>query len=225
MKISIREGVFETNSSSAHTLVIKKDKYLKNNMFDDETFKNMIREELYLDENEDEIIIDDLHCDEYFDTYILTEPIEKTKYLINSIISYFDFDNNDVLKSVNDLINTIDSVCQVFTDIGFKVFISVPMGVDRILYNKNSDFKDIGGEDNFGYTNSEISDIFRQTFVDINILNFIKRKNISIKDFIFNKKYYILVGRDENDTIKKILSIANDSIDNIYGFNPGFDPF
>lgn len=154
MKIKIRRGVFETNSSSQHSLVIKKtsERYTK-----EEILENM-----YIYNDGTIHINDDMQSFGRSPFRMLYRPIDKLLYLIASY-------NKDQIK-INELIDI------------FKK--NVPEVKDII-------FPTEWGEDNkidYGY-------IDHQSFGLVNI--YMDEKNVSAEDFIFDKKYIIIIDGDE----------------------------
>ena len=168
MKRQIRSSVFETNSSSMHSLVIKKN---GSTYSDDELRKN-----LYLDrDNMWDIWHDDyLHfgrapfqCLATFDS--------KVRYAIASLCNWRD-NREEVFQEIESVVMEIIPDCY-----GIKL--------PKMHYSWET-------EDHIYYGS-----------VDEDILSsFLKNENISLKEFLTNKKYVVIVDGDEYciwDSLKK----------------------
>ena len=152
----IRNGVFETNSSSCHSLVIKK----KDDYYTDEE----LRKHLWLyDDGVWNIRHDeDLHFGRHPFKCLATFEA-KARYTIASMCCW----NHDKFEEIENLIKEIIPECTC---------IKLP----KVSYWK-SDSK----ETYYGY-------------VDENILTpFLEHENVSLKEFLTNKKYVVIVDGDE----------------------------
>ena len=173
----IRRGCFETNSSSMHSLIIKKnDDYPKIEELEDNIGIMRIGEGSWVNENNANKI--DLHIYSNDDIRYERTPFRvlntfksKLKYYIASECnSKEDIDNvRDILMSIFDNIKNVDFDSNYNKDWG------------------NGDYDQYGYAQNYGY--------FGKTLKD---------KNISLKEFLTNNKYVVVVDGDEYQELEKL---------------------
>lgn len=159
MKIKIRTSVFETNSSSMHSLVVKKE----NEYYTQEE----MAERMYLDDNGMWKIWgdDDLHFGrEPFQC--LGDFSEKVKYAIASLCGY----NDNAKETFDNIVKLVHEICPACTDI--------------ILPTEYS-YEDDSNTTYYGYVDEDI------------LSSFLAKENITLKEFLSNKKYIVIVDGDE----------------------------
>lgn len=154
MKRVIREGCFETNSSSLHSIVIKKkDSYYNEN--------SPFAWDCYIDKNgiinvwNDEDIFFERHPFRF-----LISPYKKALYAIGALSKSI---GDDVYKEIIEIM--------------------------KIAYPNFKDFKFPS------YYNDEPTKPYSQDYGRLK--NFMNEKNISMKEFILNEKYVVIVDGDE----------------------------
>ena len=184
MKIKIRKGVFETNSSSMHSLVVKKE----NEYYTQEE----MTERMYLDDNGVWEIWDeeDLHFGrEPFQC--LGDFSEKVKYAIASLCGY----NDNAKETFDDIVKLVHEICPACTDISLP---SDYRPLDRTYY---------------GYVDEDI------------LSSFLAKENITLKEFLSNKKYIVIVDGDEYciyESMKRCGMINTDNIEKEYPNYPDY---
>lgn len=177
MKRVIREGCFETNSSSMHSLVVKK----KDNYYNEKP--HLVRD-CYIDENGIINIWDDE--DLYFGRHpfrFLASPYKKALYAIGALS-----------ESIGD---------DVYNEV---------IEVMKIAYPNFTDFK-------FPSYNGKPEKPYSQDYGRLK--NFMDEKDVSMKEFILNEKYIVIVDGDEYciwDDFKNFGLIDLNAIDYEYGF-------
>ena len=192
--VTTRKNCFETNSSSMHSLAIVK----KNRTPDKyETLSYMVDDEGVLDLAK--------HCDEedmYYERYpfrILTNEVDKARYI------------SGILRSTNDK-NGVRR---------FKYMLQKRTGCKRVkdwIEAWDQDYK----------TDKWIKK--RQYFwtswsndTGEDILHFMKRKNLSIEDVIFNPKCVIFTDGDEYNKLGEMFELGLISEDNILDISSGIN--
>lgn len=185
MKRQIRRNVFETNSSSMHSLVILK----KNEYYTEEE----ARECFYVGKDgfcKINYSFDDekMHFGRY-PFRILTTFKDKICYTLASMCK---FKNDEVYKEVCD---TIRSYIPEFKD--FKCTLESNVHTKR-WYTEDT-IKSMYGENNYIDTDEYwITWKYYLGSVEEDILTrFLEKKNITIKEFITNKKYIVVIDGDE----------------------------
>lgn len=178
MKRQIRNGVFETNSSSMHSLVVKKESCYYT--------EDELRTDIYFNEG----VWDIWDADELrfgrtpFRSLATFES--KVRYAIASMCGY-NKDRVEKFKEIKKLVTEIIPEC---TDIGLP--------------------------ECFDYGDTVIS----YGSVDENILSpFLTKENISLKEFLTNKKYVVIVDGDEYciwESLKDAGLIDSDKIEKEY---------
>ena len=177
--ISIRRGVFETNSSSMHSLVIKKhDDYPAIDVLEDEIGIYRIGRDTWADENNSNRINLDIHNnleDLHFERYpfqVLSTFDDKLRYYIAS-----ECHTSEDIESVKNIL------ADIFPDIKEVKF--------ETRFNKdwgNGDYDQYGYAQNYGYFTTAL-----------------KEKGITLKEFLTNRKYVIVVDGDEYQEFTKLL--------------------
>lgn len=192
--ISIRKNCFETNSSSMHSLAI-----VKNNRKPDryETLSYMVDDEGLLDLSK--------HCDEedmYYERYpfrILTSEADKARYM------------NGILRSTNDK-NGIRR---------FKYMLQKRTGCKKV-----KDWIETWDQNYKTRQWVKRREYFWTTFCNDtgeDVLHFMKRKNLSMEDVIFNPKCVIFTDGDEYDKLGELFELGLISEDNILDISSGIN--
>lgn len=160
MKRQIRSSVFETNSSSMHSLVVKKE--------DGYYADNELRRHLWLDDDGtwDIWYDEDLTFGRYPFKYLCTFE-SKVRYAIASLCGYRT-DAEETFKEIETLVKEIIPEC---------TRIKLP----KVSWNWDDDDEQI----TYGSVDEDI------------LSPFLKKENISLKEFLTNKKYVVIVDGDE----------------------------
>lgn len=156
----IRRNVFETNSSSSHSLVITTD---------DEHYN---REEI----NKDFYMTDGI-------VRLWESSLEFYRSPFDMLVTFRDKLRYAIASSNGNLVNQCRELCQKYVD-GF-----VDFKFDKINYVWNSEVKDYVETDepipNYGGTD------------DYQIEGWLKYYNVSLEEFLTNKRYIVVVDGDE----------------------------
>lgn len=156
----IRRNVFETNSSSSHSLVITTD---------DEHYN---REEI----NKDFYMTDGI-------VRLWDSSLEFYRSPFDMLVTFRDKLRYAIASSNGNLVNQCRELCQKYVD-GF-----VDFKFDKIDYVWNSEVKDYVETDepipNYGGTD------------DYQIEGWLKYYNVSLEEFLTNKRYIVVVDGDE----------------------------
>lgn len=199
MKRQIRQNVFETNSSSMHSLVVKKNS---------EYFTEQeVKDDLWVSENG---LIDLPYNDMYYGRspfQVLSSFREKMFYVIASMCN---FKGDLVYNEVKELVR---SYIPHFTD--FDTELETHSCSTR--YWTQDEMKKCYGEGNyirkddyFVYWNYALGG------VDEDILTgFLEKENITITEFITNKRYVVIVDGDEYCIYKDMKRNGLINMDNI----------
>lgn len=148
---NIRENVFETNSSSSHSICFnKKDK--TNDIPD-------IRQ--HLDKNGTWLLTNDMLQFGRYPFRILTTASEKIRYAIACACIYPDYPGDDSLEKIT---NTVKEICPEF---------------ERFAFEQTIDGDSTGGTD------------------DQILFDCLQDKQIPLKDFITDSRYFIVCDGDE----------------------------
>ena len=187
MNIKIRNGAFETNSSSTHSIVIRKDINTPN--------EEITREEAIEDLNatavdEDKPVVHDgifdftrlgIDSSDDFGWGLCTFSDFSHKLLYAAIDLYHD--DNDITDETSSLHKLLE-------------FIKTFLGVDTIILPEMSDDEK---EDARSWNNAEISYNFgtidhqsRGTVSDI------RESGHTIKEFLLNKDFYLIIDNDNH---------------------------
>ena len=165
MIINIRESVFETNSSSCHAIVVKKDSRIAKR----------------------------------FPPYINHDG----KLYIGSYKLQFGRAPFEVLCGVYDKARYAYAVSQYYPDVIEEVLKEEYPEVKEISFNSSySDDK----EPDLGYIDHQSTDL---------LMSFIRDHNITLKDFLKDDRYVILIDGDEYDTIHDLMNTGLFNTDNI----------
>ena len=175
----IRNGVFETNSSSMHSLVIKKDSGYYTN--------EELIEDIYLDKNGTwDIWNDEQISFGRFPFKCLATFESKVRYAIGSLCGYRS-DAEAKFKEIERIVTEVVWECT-----------SISLPTRRYS---------LSGEISYGY-------------VDIDILTpFLENEGISLREFLTNKKYVVIVDGDEYciwDSMKQSGLVNMDEIEKEY---------
>lgn len=210
MKRQIRRNVFETNSSSMHSLVIKKESAY----FTDEE----ARDGIYVDENG---IFDLCFEDMYFGRspfQVLYTLLDKAKYVLASMCMYKD---DAVYKEVKSVIHSY-----------IPEFVDLKLELRTDIYDATStteeEIKKWAGEGNYVKKDDNwITWEYRLGDVDEDILSsFLEKENITITEFLKNKRYIVIVDGDEYCIYKEMKRnglINTDNIEKEYPHNNWMD--
>lgn len=203
MKRQIRRGVFETNSSSMHSLVVKK----KSEYFTEDE----VRKQIYIGNDG---MLHPYHDDLYYGRspfQVLTSIKDKAFYALASMCRYKD---DEVYKEICD---TIRSYISEFKDIELDFESTTHSKAYRTKESMDKWF----GEGNY----SDIGDYYVSWgydtgSVDENVLTgFLEKENISIAEFLKNKRYIVIVDGDEYciyEDMKRCGLINKDEIEKEY---------
>lgn len=203
MKRQIRRNVFETNSSSMHSLVIKK----KSEYFTEDE----VRADLYVNK---EGLIRNYKNDNYFGRspfQVLATLGDKANYVLASMCNYKD---DDIYTEV---CNTIREFIPEFK--GYDVDLCTDTRSKK--YSTEEDIKKYYGEGNYVEKDDEwIVWGYDLGGVDEDILtDFLEKENITIAEFLKNKRYVVVVDGDEYCIYKDMKEnglINTDSIEREY---------
>lgn len=181
MKRQIRRGVFETNSSSMHSLVVKKkSEYIT---------EDEVKDQIYVGKDG---MLHVYHKDLYFGRspfQVLTSIEDKIFYTLASMCYY----KGD--KVYEEVCDTIRSYIPEFKDIELTIEASTH---SKDYYTKES-MDNRFGEGNY----TDIGDYYVSWGYDIGSVDedilsgFLKKENISISEFLTNKRYIVIVDGDE----------------------------
>ena len=186
MKIKIRKGVFETNSSSMHSLVVKKE----NEYYTQEE----ITREIYLDDNGAwEIWGDDDLCFGRYPFQCLGDFSKKVKYAIASLCGY----RNNAKKIFDDIVKLVHEICPACTDI--------------IILPTEYSYEDDDDVTYYGHVDEDI------------LSSFLEEENITLKEFLINKKYIVIVDGDEYCIYSDMKRYGMINTDNIAREYPDYD--
>ena len=179
MKRQIRNGIFETNSSSMHSLVIKKDGgyYSEQEVLDDIWAHN---DEWSIWDHDLEFGRSPFKC--------LCTFGSKVRYAIASLCSYRD-NAQDVLDEISAIVYEV-----------------VP-SVTHVKVPKVSHWGKSKAETYYGYVDEDI------------LTGFLQHEGITLKEFLTNKKYVVIVDGDEYciwDDVKQSGLVKLDNIEREY---------
>ena len=217
--ISIRKGCFETNSSSMHSLAIWK----KVKPYDDYELSLGTKYDKDKENKSFELLDWTCHDEEDYSFYRypyrqLTTPIEKLRYIVGWYIDYeypngdyekepiYKFNDEEVEKELIRLIEKYTGYKKVqWYKIEEKM--TIPSGkkyhkwVEEKVY-PNTTFDNDTGED---------------------VMNFVRRKRITLEDLIFKPNYTIQVDGDEYCEFKDMFKFGMINIDNLEDISSGID--
>lgn len=232
MKRVVRRGCFETNSSSQHSIVVLKE----DGKYDPETdFSYGLEHENHIDVWSEE----DLTFGRYpFE--ILSTLEEKVCY---AIASYCGYMNRKFCESfVEKLVGIIREDLPDFKEIilpkeNKRVYLDIDgkeLTEDDVHY-RNTDnghiyvYVDDKGaeweaeetdytvqEDYYGYVDHQSSGLLE---------GFLKKNNITLKEFLFNKKYIVIIDGDEYNTFGKACKAGIIDLNNMEQIFPVHDEY
>lgn len=211
MKLTIRKGVWETNSSSMHSIAVMKD--------DEEYTKEEIMEEVYINKNGVLDFWDDERLD--FGRYpfrILTSFIDKFKYAAASIGDYWHGSYKEVSDRIEALIDLVNDILPEVKDIkwpkhyedAYRDQEGNELSYDDLKYDYNfsethnhcmyyyeRDGKKYPAvrDDNYEYELNYYGQVDHQSADLLN--NFLKKEGITLKEFLTKKKYIVIIDGDE----------------------------
>lgn len=181
MKRQIRRSVFETNSSSMHSLVI-----IKNNKH---FSKKEVQEDFYLNKDG----LQDIYAEDLYygrsPFKILASVKDKALYALASMCNY---KNDAVYNEICEAIRSYIPEFQGFDlDFGCEIY-------DAKYYSENL-IKKYYGEGNYVKKGAHwICWGYKTGGVDEDILSgFLKKEKITITEFIKNKRFIVIVDGDE----------------------------
>ena len=181
MKRQIRRGVFETNSSSMHSLVVKKvSEYFT---------EQEVRDSMYVN---DEGMIHIYHDDMYYGRspfQVLTSVKDKAFYTLASMCKH----KNDAVYNI--VCATIRSYIPEFKDFDLSFRAETH---DKKYYTKEA-MNEWFGKDNY----VEVGDQYVCWGYDVGsvdediLTGFLNKEGIGIAEFLKNKRYIVIVDGDE----------------------------
>ena len=197
MKIKIRKGAFDCNSSSMHSLVVTKE----NSYYTEEE----ARKGIYVDKDGMIRPYDMEFGRSPFK--VLSTLYEKALYTLASMCRYKDD------KVYTEVCLAIYDYVQEFKD--FKLDFSAES--HREDYYTEEKMKEYYGEGNYiKKENHWITWEYNTGYVDEDILSgFLKKENITITEFLKNKRYIVIVDGDEYCIYKDMKKCGLINTDNI----------
>ncbi len=247
MKTVIRYGIFESNSSSEHSICItKNDRHVgpKDFIYDGDYPEDYV----YLNKDGELSFLNDVR--EGYGRYpfkILTTVEDKLQYAMCSYLGRLYPDDPEFEKLYNmfdDMVREIIPGCtglnihkydfDLYTDVDGNEILRKDLKYDH--WDKENDITVYYYLDKNG--NKQIAKLNEETYMDAPeigaidhqsnglLQNFLKDKNIDLKEFLTNKKYVVVIDGDELQDFRKYLKsgfINKDFITEIYG-NYGADP-
>ena len=234
MKYTIRQGVWETNSSSMHSIAVMKG--------DEEYTREEILDEVYIDKNGVLDFWDDERLN--FGRYpfrILTTFIDKLKYVAASRGDYWHGSYGEASNRIEALVDLVNSIIPEIKDIkwlkhwedAYRDQEGDKLGYDDLKYDYNfseahdhcmyyyeKDGKKYPAvkDDDYEYELNYYGQVDHQSAGLLD--NFLKKEGISLKDFLLKKKYVVIIDGDEYcywDKYKKANIINLNAVDYEYG--------
>lgn len=219
MKRQIRYGIFESNSSSSHCLLItKNDKVLAKEDFHHENESwDENKEYLYIHKGKLTSVWDN---DLYFGRSpfeLLTSVEDKTRYALASFcgdysghtdeqkVNYY----NEILEALNSVLPELEEIelptkiIRIYTDLEGKelpeeeVYTNYEVSKEsamRHFYKRDGKKHPAKLSDQY-YETPNIQGVDHQSSGLLK--SFLEKHNISIKDFLLNKKYIVVIDGDE----------------------------
>ena len=188
--IQVRNGVFETNSSSSHSIVILKNKKFNKN-FDD----NEIKSDFWLDSDGNASVFERSNDFGRFPFHVISSFREKVLYCI----AYYCGSYNSREDS-RDKYNEIIEIVRKFND--FRWPKADYWGEDESVQK----------EDNLDYGSVDHQSI--ET-----LRRFIYNEGISLEEFLLNKKYLIIIDGDEYNEFLELVDsglVSKTVFDKVY---------
>lgn len=217
--LSIRRGCFETNSSSMHSLAIWK----KCKPYDDYYLSLGTKWDRDKENGTFELLDWTCHDEEDYSFYRypyrqLTTPIEKLRYIVGWYLGYEypdgDYEKEPVYKFKDEevekeLIRLIEKYTGYKKVQWYKIEekLTVPRGkkyrkwVEEKIY-PDTTFDNDTGED---------------------VMNFVRRKGITLEDLIFKPNYTIQVDGDEYCEFRDMFDFGMINLDNLEDISSGVD--
>ena len=217
--LSIRKGCFETNSSSMHSLAIWK----KCKPYDDYYLSLGTKYDKDKENGTFELLDWTCHDEEDYSFYRypyrqLTTPIEKLRYIVGWYLGYEypdgDYEKEPVYKFKDEevekeLIRLIEKYTGYKKVQWYKIEekMTIPRGkkyrkwVEEKVYPETT-FDNDTGED---------------------VMNFVRRKGITLEDLIFKPNYTIQVDGDEYCEFRDMFDFGMINLDNLEDISSGID--
>lgn len=215
---TIRNGLFETNSSSMHSLIISKN---NKGVYTEEELK-----EHFWNHDENTLRIWDTHLDFGRSPFaILTTFIDKLYYAIASLCDNYNSDNGDevfekeILPIIQEIYPNIEDVKfdtrskNIYVDAdgneypewecryeGYDsekdewIYTYTKENGEKIPLTKSGE--SVIETNNYGYIDTQSEGMLR---------GFLKDKNISLKEFLINKEYMVVIDGDEYDELGNLI--------------------
>lgn len=210
---NIRHAIFETNSSSQHSIAVlnRDDKYTEEE----------IRESLHMfDETDSEATFfdgDEMHYGSWpFD--ILNKFDDKFKYAIASFCEYLEQEDKE--KAFNEIFSVLQEILPQIKALNlprdyYNAYYRKEDNTEIDVYGDNIDIKQDDGETLYyidssgnrhevecqGMESVVYGSIDHQSFGLLQ--SFLENENISLKDFLINKKYVVIIDGDEYQTWRR----------------------
>ena len=243
MKFTVRNGVWETNSSSMHSIAVTKtdEKYAQEEMLSD----------LWVDKNGTwnlKYRSEDLNFGR-FPFQVLTTFAEKVKYVIASKGYYWHGTYQKVSHEMEILLELITEICPAIKNIRWPTQYETAY---RDQEGNELDYDDLHYEygDGLGYhyikdgkkypaVKDDDYEVELNYYGDIDhqssglLEGFLKKEGITLKDFLSKKKYIVIIDGDEYcswNTYKAAKIINIDYIDHefppvVNGYHTSYDSY
>lgn len=227
MKRVIRYSAFETNSSSQHSIIVTKDDHMLTSDDMRTGWEEPEEKELFHINKEG---VWDIYCSEElsFQRYpfeLLSTVEDKARYAIAEYCGeYTRYTDEEKVNFINDLIALLNEVISGVWDI------DLPKQYIDVFKDKNGNevskshyvFRDGEAEEDGKrkYAYADLNGIKHEVFWDCEVesldipgidrqsagllTTFLKKKGITLKDFLFNKKYKVIIDGDEYDVWNKL---------------------
>ena len=168
--IQVRNSVFETNSSSSHSIVI-----LKNKRFNKNFDENEIKSQFWLDDEGKAVVFRKSNEFGRFPFHVISSFKEKVLYCIAYYCGSFNR-GEDSKDKYEEIINIVKKHVDKFDDFKWP----------KINY---------WGEDSDTLEEIDYGTVDHQSIETLR--RFIYSENISLEEFLLNKKYLIIIDGDE----------------------------
>lgn len=169
--IQVRNGVFETNSSSSHSIVILKNKKFNKN-FDD----NEIKSDFWLDSDGNASVFERSNDFGRFPFHVISSFKEKVLYCIAYYCGSYN-SRDDSKDKYREIIEIVRKHVDQFQD--FRWPLVSYWGEDESISKEEIDY---------GSVDHQSIETLRR---------FIYSEDISLEEFLLNKKYLIIIDGDE----------------------------
>lgn len=208
-----RLGVFETNSSSMHSIVVMKDRGKFKGKY-----KNFLVD-FYVDEDGEWEIWNE--NDLQFGSYpfrILVTFADKFYYAVASLCSYYNDGLKEPPKESVDMFNKLTEIVKKYVPSLKKITVPMytpneyfsdgvnPIDPEKLDYDEDTDSYTYNGKSvnvksldlpYFGYVDHESSSLLQ---------DFLDKQNITLEEFLTNKKYLVVVDGDAYCEFEKLLN-------------------